>query len=395
MFHKRVGPFALTTAFTLAIFLGLSTWGSAQANSSTPTPATVIDTPLQQGTPMTGTMPADAPMQPGMLMTDTMPTGAPMQPGMPMTDTEQAGHNMPADAGAADMPMQQGEGQAGMGGMMTKMADMQRMMSRMQRMMGSDMMGGDMPMSADMQKSMGEMMSMMGDMQGMMADMQGMMAGDMMSGGMSEMDKTQGQQMGQMGGQQMGTGMMGQMPMMGTVIMVMPMPMHGGMDMGKMMGQMPMMQGGMDMGGMMQGGMMQGGMDMGGQDAPQRGGPAAASEEAVSPAAAPQTGKLGDIEVKVTPPDLSNIQGETIDFTVDLNAAGADLSFDLAKQATLLIGDHKMPADAWKVTLDHGHHVAGVLTFPAHMQGAVESATVVITDTAGGPEVNLTWPPAE
>jgi hypothetical protein len=151
-----------------------------------------------------------------------------------------------------------------------------------------------------------------------------------------------------------------------------------------------MMQGGMDMGGM-----MQGGMDMGGQDAPQRGGPAAASEEAVSPAAAPQTGKLGDIEVKVTPPDLSNIQGETIDFTVDLNAAGADLSFDLAKQATLLIGDHKMPADAWKVTLDHGHHVAGVLTFPAHMQGAVESATVVLTDTAGGPEVSLTWPTAE
>ena len=128
MFHKRVRPFALTTAATMAIFFGLSTWGSAQASSSAPTLVTVIDTPLQQGTPMTGTMPA----------------GAPMQPGMPMTDTEHAGHNMPADAGAADMPMQQGEGQAGMGGMMTKMADMQRMMARMQRMMGSDMMGGDM-----------------------------------------------------------------------------------------------------------------------------------------------------------------------------------------------------------------------------------------------------------
>jgi hypothetical protein len=97
----------------------------------------------------------------------------------------------------------------------------------------------------------------------------------------------------------------------------------------------------------------------------------------------------------VTPPDLSNIQGETIDFTVDLNATGADLSFDLAKQATLLIGDHKMPAEAWEVTLDHGHHVAGVLTFPAHMQGKVAGATVVFTDPAGGPEASVSWTTAE
>jgi hypothetical protein len=287
------------------------------------------------------------------------------------------------------MPMQQGEGPAGMGAMMGKMADMQRMMARMQRMMGSDMMGSDMPMSADMQKSMGEMMSMMGEMQGMMADMQGMMAG-----GMSDMGKMQGQQMGQMGGQQMG-----QMPMMGTMIVVMPMPINGGMG---MMGQMPMMQGGMDMGKMMgQMPMMQGGMDMGGmmggQNAPQSGGPsaAAAPKAEANPAAAPQTATLGDIEVKVTPPDLTNIQGETIDFTVDLNATGADLSFDLAKQATLLIGDHKMPAEAWEVTLDHGHHVAGVLKFPAHMQGKVEGATVVFTDPAGGPDASMTWTTAE
>jgi hypothetical protein len=264
---------------------------------------------------------------------------------------------------------------------------MQGMMARMQGMMASDMMGGDMPMSADMQKSMGEMMGMMSEMQRMMAEMQGMMAG-----GMSDMGKMQDQSMGQMGGQQMGGGMMSQMPMMGTMIVVMPMPMHGGMG---MMGQM--MQGGMDMGKMMgQMPMMQGGMDMGGQGA-QGGNPATATKAAAAadPAAAPQTAKLGDIEVKVTPPDLTNIQGETIDFTVDLNATGADLSFDLAKQATLLIGDHKMPAEAWEVTLDHGHHVAGVLTFPAHMQGAVEGATVVFTDPGGGPEASVSWKASE
>jgi hypothetical protein len=247
--------------------------------------------------------------------------------------------------------------------------------------MASDMMGGDMPMSADMQERMSEMMDMMGEMQGMMAEMQGMMAGDMMGGdapgGMSGMGQSQG------GGMMQGmdtSKMMRQMPMMGTVIMVMPMPMHGGMmqgmDMGKMMGQMPMMQGGMDMGGM-----------MGGPAA----GPAAAAGQPANAAAAPQTAKLGDIEVKVTPPDLSNIQGETIDFTVDLNATGADLSFDLDQHATLLIGDHKMPAEAWEVTLDHGHHVAGVLKFPAHLQGKVAGATVVFTDPAGGPDGSVSW----
>ena len=108
-----------------------------------------------------------------------------------------------------------------------------------------------------------------------------------------------------------------------------------------------------------------------------------------------QTGSLGAIEVKVTPPDLSNIQGETIDFTVDLNATGTDLSFDLSKLATLQVGEHNMPATAWEVALDHGHHVSGILKFPAHMKGAIESATVVLTDPAGGPDLKLTWPPAK
>ena len=49
----------------------------------------------------------------------------------------------------------------------------------------------------------------------------------------------------------------------------------------------------------------------------------------------------------------------------------------------------------WEVTLDHGHHVAGVLKFPAHMQGAVEGATVVFTDPAGGPEASVSWTTAE
>jgi hypothetical protein len=387
MTRHSVRSSVLLAAVTLAAFLGLISWGAAQASSSTPAITAVLAPPLQQGAPMTGTVPGGAPMQHSGPLTDTEHAGHNMPAGAPAAADEHAGHALPAEAGAGRA------GMADMGAMMAKMAEMQGMMARMQRMMASDMMGGDMPMSADMQQRMSEMMGMMGEMQGMMADMQGMLAGGMMAGdapgGMSGMGQSQGG--GMMQGMDMGK-MMGQMPMMGTVIMVMPMPMHGGMmqgmDMGKMMGQMPMMQGGMEMGGMMGG---QGGAQGAGPAA----GQAAAAGQPANAAAAPQTAALGDIEVKVTPPDLSNIQGETIDFTVDLNATGADLSFDLAKQATLLIGDHKMPAEAWEVTLDHGHHVAGVLTFPAHMQGKVAGATVVFTDPAGGPEASVSWTTAE
>jgi len=397
MFLARTGSIGLMAVALLAAFFSLLGWGSAQAGAPAPVTRIVSGAVLQQGSPMTDTQHAG----------HNMPAGAPLQQGSPMTDTEHAGHNMPADAStpadehaghnmpadAASTEAPQAQGPAGMGSMMAKMAEMQGMMARMQRMMASDMMGGDMPMSADMQERMSEMMDMMGEMQGMMADMQGMMAGGMMAGdapgGMAGMGQSQGG--GMMQGMDMSK-MMGQMPMMGTVIMVMPMPMHGGMmqgmDMGKMMGQMPMMQGGMDMGGMMGG---QGGAQGAGPAA----GPAAAAGQPANAAAAPQTATLGDIEVKVTPPDLTNIQGETIDFTVDLNATGADLSFDLSKQATLLIGDHKMPAEAWEVTLDHGHHVAGVLKFPAHMQGKVAGATVVFTDPAGGPDASVSWTTGE
>ena len=108
-----------------------------------------------------------------------------------------------------------------------------------------------------------------------------------------------------------------------------------------------------------------------------------------------QSGALGAIEVKVTPPDLTNIQGDTIDFTVDLNATGVDLGLDLSKDATLRIGEHEMAAIAWEIAYDHGHHVNGVLKFPAHMSGPVASATLTLTDPAGGPELTLTWPPVE
>lgn len=343
MFLKRIGLPGFLAALALALTLGLLSGRDAQASTA----AVIEEGALQQTMPMTGTMPG---------------------PG----------------AAGGDMPMQPRMGQGDMGQMMAHMARMQRMMARMQRMMADGMMRssapmtGTMPMAGMMQGDMGEMMGMMAEMQEMMAEMQGMMAGGMRMGG-------------PMQGQPMQGGMMGQMPMMGTMIFVVPMPMSGmmhqmpgmmmqGMNMGGMMGQMPMMQG-MEMGGMM------------GQGAPQTAAPDATSTPAQAGAA--QTGQLGAIEVKATPPDLSNIQGDTIDFTIDLNATGVDLSFDLAELATLSIAGHAMPATAWEVAYDHGHHVNGVLKFPAHMSGPVESAELTIADPTGGDDLTLTWPPAQ
>ena len=272
--------------------------------------------------------------------------------------------------------------------MMANTAEMQKMMARMQRMMARTMMDESMPMSGTMPMAgmgggdMGEMMEMMAEMQEMMAEMQGMMAGEMMANGQMQGGMMAGQTQG-------GMGMMGQMPMMGTVIIVAPMPMGGMMQQGgiEMMGQMPMMQG-----------MMGGGMDMGGMmgqgadsSRPGMAGPAAAAAADSDE----QSGKLGDIDVKVTPPDLTNVQVNTIDFIVDLNATGADLGLDLAALATLKIGGHEMPATAWTVEFDHGHHVRGVLSFPADVSGAVESATLSLADPAGGEALSLTWPAAE
>ena len=384
MFVRRIGVSLSLALVAAAVLVALLGWTDAQAASR---PA-VVEGTLFQTMPMTETMP----------MTGTMPADH----AMPAQGDEHANHVMPEPPAAA---------QGGMGGMMANMARMQQMMARMQRMMAGGMMAESMPMSSTMPMpgmmggDMGEMMGMMAEMQEMMAEMQGMMAGEMMAGGMPMGGQAQGgmqggqtqggMQGGQMQGGQMqgGMGMMGQMPMMGTVIIVAPMPMGG------MMQQMPMMQGMMS-GGMMSGGMMgqmpmMQGMEMGGMMG-QGGAPAdAATGAPAASGGAEQSGTLGAIDVKVTPPDLANIQGDTIDFTVDLNATGTDLGLDLASLATLKIGDHEMAATAWTVKLDHGHHVNGILSFPAHMSGPVAGASLTLTDPAGGEALALTWPAAK
>ncbi len=174
--------------------------------------------------------------------------------------------------------------------------------------------------------------------------------------------------------------------------------------MAEMHAQMAMMSMMSDMPGMMGQGMMgQGGMM--GQSAPPTDmapksstDPASAvSSTATTATSSAQTETVGELEIKLTPLDLSNLAAETIAFTVDLNSSSGDIKVDLAKLAFIEAG-MEVEAAAWDVVLDHGHHVQGTLTFPLthggghrYLDGA-KSVTVVIHAAQGDEKVSFTWP---
>ena len=66
----------------------------------------------------------------------------------------------------------------------------------------------------------------------------------------------------------------------------------------------------------------------------------------------------------MTPVNLDDPSGETLDFSVDLEAQGQALDFDVAPLAKLMVGSQEVAASGWKVNFDHGHHVNGTLSFP-------------------------------
>jgi hypothetical protein len=81
-----------------------------------------------------------------------------------------------------------------------------------------------------------------------------------------------------------------------------------------------------------------------------------------------QLDEQGFVEVAVTPLNLNAPSG-TLDFNVGLNTHSVDLSMDLAAVATLE-ADNGLGVEA--VTWDApsgGHHVSGVLSFPALVDG--------------------------
>lgn len=102
----------------------------------------------------------------------------------------------------------------------------------------------------------------------------------------------------------------------------------------------------------------------------------------------------GAVEVAIIPLNLNN-PGGTLDFEVSLNTHSIDLSMDLAALATLVTDSGKtVQASLWDAPLG-GHHVSGVLSFPADVDGAsfLEGATRLTLTLSGldVPERVFNW----
>jgi hypothetical protein len=128
----------------------------------------------------------------------------------------------------------------------------------------------------------------------------------------------------------------------------------------------------------------------------------AAAEEAVSESTAPEetavldtaVDEQGAVTVSVTPVDLSQAAA-TLAFEVAMNTHSVDLSMDLAELATLTTDNGRtVPATLWDA-VPGGHHVSGVLTFPAVVEGTavLEGATELILTITGvdAPSRTFVW----
>lgn len=179
--------------------------------------------------------------------------------------------------------------------------------------------------------------------------------------------------------------------------------------MAEMMGRMqPMMQGGVmgqmhgSMGpGMMGEGMMGPGMMDGTRtmtDTMPMGAPggAIAPEEASSSAMTPQTAEAAGVTVDVVPLTLGDEDAASLDFQVTLDTHTVELGQSLADIAVLRVGDVEIEPDEWEGPVG-GHHVEGVLRFPASADGGqryltdAEEVSLVILGLADVEERVFTW----
>ncbi len=120
------------------------------------------------------------------------------------------------------------------------------------------------------------------------------------------------------------------------------------------------------------------------------GGQAAALPAPTQPAAdLSRTNEGGAVTFVVTPRDLDASSG-TLDFDVSMNTHSVDLGFDLAKMAVLKTDTGAQIAPS-AYQGGSGHHVRGMLSFPAAPAAGARTLTVVITNVAGVAERTFTW----
>lgn len=125
---------------------------------------------------------------------------------------------------------------------------------------------------------------------------------------------------------------------------------------------------------------------------PSRTPPPSATPDA-RPADLTRTDSQGSVEFAITPLNLQE-SGETLDFEVGMNTHSVDLSWDLAALSVLRT-DAGLEARGLSWPISSGHHVGGVLSFPAQVDGApllagASELTLIIRD-AGAAERVFSW----
>lgn len=121
---------------------------------------------------------------------------------------------------------------------------------------------------------------------------------------------------------------------------------------------------------------------------------AAAPEEAGAALGETLVDEQGAVSVAVTPRTV-DADGTTLDFEVALNTHSVDLSMDLSQLATLTTDTGaQVTASGWNAP-QGGHHVSGVLSFPAASDGnsLLAGATTLTLTLANvdAPERTFTW----
>ena len=231
---------------------------------------------------------------------------------------------------------------------------METLMGQMQGMMGQDFDPA----------AMNQMMAMMSQMTGMMGQMQSMMGQGSDPAAMNQMMAMMSQMTGMMGQMQ---GMMGQDFDPAAMNQMMAM-------MSQMTGMMGQMQGMMGEG--MPGPTMMNTPEAGAQPTPH--------------ADMTRSAEAGAVSVDVTPLNLFQSDASSLDFEIALNTHSVDLGADLAQLAVVRIDGREIAATAWEPSASGGHHVSGLLRFPALAEGP-NSVTLIIRNLANVPERSFTW----
>jgi rhodanese-related sulfurtransferase len=103
-----------------------------------------------------------------------------------------------------------------------------------------------------------------------------------------------------------------------------------------------------------------------------------------------RTLRTGGVTVRVTPTNLSDPLAATIDFQVVMDAHAGDLGFDLTQVATLSGETGSVSPSAWSGGRG-GHHLEGILSFPASALRRPGPLTLTLRDVSGDKDLSFVW----